>query len=153
MYTDKIIELINKRIDVLESKKIKFSKQQINLEKIDSLIDLITNIQENYKDLVNLDLETLKKDFNIENKYLNFYQIIIKNNLELKESDLKNIKKILNDFKEKIEKEKQSLEKKYDKNKEIEKEIKKLQELIKKIENYTLDDTDKIGRAWCRERV
>ncbi len=45
MYTDKIIELINKRIDVLESKKIKFSKQQINLEKIDSLIDLITNIQ------------------------------------------------------------------------------------------------------------
>ena len=80
MYTDKIIELINKRIDVLESKKIKFSKQQINLEKIDSLIDLITNIQENYKDLVNLDLETLKKDFNIENKYLNFYQIIIKNN-------------------------------------------------------------------------
>ena len=53
MYTDKIIELINKRIDVLESKKIKFSKQQINLEKIDSLIDLITNIQENYKDLVN----------------------------------------------------------------------------------------------------
>ena len=142
MYTDKIIELINKRIDVLESKKIKFSKQQINLEKIDSLIDLITNIQENYKDLVNLDLETLKKDFNIENKYLNFYQIIIKNNLELKESDLKNIKKILNDFKEKIEKEKQSLEKKYDKNKEIEKEIKKLQELIKKIENYTLDDTD-----------
>lgn len=142
MYTDKLRELINKRIDILENKKIKFSKQQINLEKIDSLINLITNIQENYKDLINLDLEVLKKDFNIENKYLNFYQIIIKNNLELKESDIKNIKKILNELKEKITKEKQSLEKKYDKNQEIEKDIKKLQELIKKSENFTLDDSD-----------
>lgn len=142
MYTDKLRELINKRIDILENKKIKFSKQQINLEKIDSLINLITNIQENYKDLINLDLEVLKKDFNIENKYLNFYQIIIKNNLELKESDIKNIKKILNELKEKITKEKQSLEKKYDKNQEIEKNIKKLQELIKKSENFTLDDSD-----------
>lgn len=142
MYTDKLRELINKRIDILENKKIKFSKQQINLEKINTLINLITNIQENYKDLINLDLEVLKKDFNIENKYLNFYQIIIKNNLELKESDIKNIKKILNELKEKIAKEKQSLEKKYDKNQEIEKDIKKLQELIKKSENFTLDDTD-----------
>ena len=142
MYTDKLRELINKRIDILENKKIKFSKQQINLEKIDSLINLITNIQENYKDLINLDLEVLKKDFNIENKYLNFYQIIIKNNLELKESDIKNIKKILNELKEKITKEKQGLEKKYDKNQEIEKDIKKLQELIKKSENFTLDDSD-----------
>lgn len=142
MYTDKLRELINKRIDILENKKIKFSKQQINLEKIDSLINLITNIQENYKDLINLDLEVLKKDFNIENKYLNFYQIIIKNNLELKESDIKNIKKILNELKEKITKEKQSLEKKYNKNQEIEKDIKKLQELIKKSENFTLDDSD-----------
>lgn len=142
MYTNKLRELINKRIDILENKKIKFSKQQINLEKIDSLINLITNIQENYKDLINLDLEVLKKDFNIENKYLNFYQIIIKNNLELKESDIKNIKKILNELKEKITKEKQSLEKKYNKNQEIEKDIKKLQELIKKSENFTLDDSD-----------
>lgn len=142
MYENKIIELINNRIEILENKKINLLEYQIELNKINALINLITSIEENYKNLINLDLKILKKDFNIENKYLIFYQLTIKNDLELKESDIAKIKNILNDIKEKMIRERQTKENQYEQNKEIENEIKKLKELIKKIESFTLDDTD-----------
>ena len=141
MYLETIKELIDKKIDELKSKKKKLATT-LTLDKINSLISLIEKVQENYKNLKDLDLLELKEHFNIENKYLTFYQIIINHNQDLKPSDITLLNKVLTSNLTIIKDEKEKISKVQKENQEIDDEIKKLQKLKEKVENFLIDEND-----------
>lgn len=151
MYDERIKQLINSRISTLENKLHSiidtYQENKIRLEKI---IKDLKEIKEDYTKIKTFDIKRLNGNEPINKPILDsspsilnlsFFSIALNQGWNLEESDIKKLNFFVLEFIKKFEKELVELETNY-KNNQNSNEINDLKNLLIKLNNYNLEETD-----------
>lgn len=151
MYDEKIKQLINSRISMLENKLHSiidtYQENKIRLEKI---IKDLKEIKEDYTKIKTFDIKRLNKNEPINEPILDsspsianlsFFSLALNQGWILEKSDIKKLNFFVLEFIQVFEKELVELETNY-KNNQNSNEINDLKNLLIKLNNYNLEETD-----------
>lgn len=151
MYDEKIKQLINSRISMLENKLHSiidtYQENKIRLEKI---IKDLKEIKEDYTKIKTFDIKRLNKNEPINEPILDsspsianlsFFSLTLNQGWILEKSDIKKLNFFVLEFIQEFEKELVELETNY-KNNQNSNEINDLKNLLIKLNNYNLEETD-----------
>lgn len=151
MYDEKIKQLINSRISMLENKLHSvidtYQEKKIRLEKI---IKDLKEIKEDYTKIKTFDIKRLNKNEPINEPILDsspsianlsFFSLALNQGWILEKSDIKKLNFFVLEFIQVFEKELVELETNY-KNNQNSNEINDLKNLLIKLNNYNLEETD-----------
>lgn len=151
MYDEKIKQLINSRISMLENKLHSiidtYQENKIRLEKI---IKDLKEIKEDYTKIKTFDIKRLNKNEPINEPILDsspsianlsFFSLALNQGWILEKSDIKKLNFFVLEFIQEFEKELVELETNY-KNNQNSNEINDLKNLLIKLNNYNLEETD-----------
>lgn len=151
MYDERIKQLINSRISTLENKLHSiidtYQENKIRLERI---IKDLKEIKEDYTKIKTFDIKRLNGNEPINEPILasspsisnlSFFSLALNQGWNLEESDIKKLNFFVLEFIKKFEKELVELETNY-KNNQNSNEINNLKNLLIKLNNYNLEETD-----------